>query len=57
VLDKLHGRHIGEFDGDTGDGLFIQQLDRGTMHRHDRAYLRIRGGKHYCNGRDGAVHD
>jgi hypothetical protein len=56
VLGELYGRHIGEFDGDACDGLFVQQLDRGTMQRHHCAYLRIRGEQLHSNERDGAVH-
>ena len=44
MLGELYGRHVGEFDGNAGDRLLVQQLDGGTVQWHHREYLRVRGG-------------
>ena len=49
--------HVGEFDGDAGDGILVHELDGGTMQRQRDESLRLYGEQHEPDERDGAVYD
>ncbi len=55
VLDDVCFRHVGDFDGDAGDGILLHELDGGTVRWHNES-MRIHGEQHQPDQRGGPIH-